>query len=191
MQTTLQALFRSTTTGVVVQGFRSSSVPVTHKGYLVESRRPLWFGFSRANHSVFNTLSRHSPLAAVSRSTSIMHLSMPSPTPPPPVRSRWGWGGDLIPYHFNFSHVGQARDVKSPIFSHQETIYIAHEAKKNCTWKSRPIKSPTPGRKQCINYPTLPHLLPVLGGVGLDIDSRIISLRGKSSGIVWSNCRTV
>ena len=69
--------------------------------------------------------------------------------------------------------MGQAGDVKSPIFSHQETIYIAHEAKKNCTWKSRPIKSPTPGRKQCINYPTLPHLLPVLGGVGLDIDSRI------------------
>ena len=33
VQTTLQALFRSTTTGAVVQGFRSSSVPVTHKGY--------------------------------------------------------------------------------------------------------------------------------------------------------------
>ena len=55
------------TTGVVVQGFRSSSVPVTHKGYLVESRRPLWFGSSQANRSVFNTLSRHSPLAAVSQ----------------------------------------------------------------------------------------------------------------------------
>ena len=24
------------------RGFRSSSVPVTYKGYLVESRRPLW-----------------------------------------------------------------------------------------------------------------------------------------------------
>ena len=57
MQTTLQALFRSTVTGVVVQGFRSSSVPATHEGYLVESRRPLWFRFSQANHSVFNTLS--------------------------------------------------------------------------------------------------------------------------------------
>ena len=34
--------FPSTNTGVVVRGFRSSSVPVTYKGYLVESRRPLW-----------------------------------------------------------------------------------------------------------------------------------------------------
>ena len=48
VQITLQALFRSTTTGVVVQGFRSSSVPVTHKGYLVESHRRLWFGSSQA-----------------------------------------------------------------------------------------------------------------------------------------------
>ena len=40
----MQALFRAVTiTGVVVRGFRSSSVHVTHKGYLVESRRPLWF----------------------------------------------------------------------------------------------------------------------------------------------------
>ena len=44
MQTILQALFRSTITGVVVQGFRSSFVPVTHEGYLVESHGPLWFG---------------------------------------------------------------------------------------------------------------------------------------------------
>ena len=29
VQTTMQAFFRSTTTGVVVQGFRSPSVPVT------------------------------------------------------------------------------------------------------------------------------------------------------------------
>ena len=49
MQTTLQALFLSTITGVVVQGFRSSSVPVTHKGYLVKSHRPLRFGSSQAN----------------------------------------------------------------------------------------------------------------------------------------------
>ena len=38
---------------------RSSSLPVTHEGYLVESRRPLWFGSSQANRSVFNTLSCH------------------------------------------------------------------------------------------------------------------------------------
>ena len=28
---------------------RISSVPVTHEGYLLESRRPLWFGSSQAN----------------------------------------------------------------------------------------------------------------------------------------------
>ena len=33
MQSTLQALFRSTIAEVVVQGFRSSSVPVTPEGY--------------------------------------------------------------------------------------------------------------------------------------------------------------
>ena len=57
MQSTLQALFRSTIAGVVVQGFRSSSVPVTHEGYLVKSRRPLRFGSSQANLSLsgFNT----------------------------------------------------------------------------------------------------------------------------------------
>ena len=62
--------------GVVVRGFRSSSVPVTHDGYLVESRTPLWVGSSQASHSVFNTLSRHSPLAAVSRSMSIISLRL-------------------------------------------------------------------------------------------------------------------
>ena len=67
-----------TITGVVVRGFRSSSVPVTHKGYLVESRRPLWFGSSQANRSAFNTLSRHSPLAGVSRSTPIISLRLGS-----------------------------------------------------------------------------------------------------------------
>ena len=82
MQTTLQALFLSIITGVVVQGFRSSSVPVTHKGYLVESCRPLWFGSSQANRSVFNTLSWHSPLAAVSRSTLIISLRLGSSTSP-------------------------------------------------------------------------------------------------------------
>ena len=58
---------RSTIAEVVVQGFRSSSVPVTHEGYLVKSRRPLRFGSSQANSSAFNT----EPallLAAVSRS---------------------------------------------------------------------------------------------------------------------------
>ena len=53
MQSTLQALFRSTIAEVVVQGFRSSSVPVTHEGYLVKSRRPLRFGSSQANRSAF------------------------------------------------------------------------------------------------------------------------------------------
>ena len=68
VQTTLQALFRCTVSGVVVQGFRSLSVPVTHEGHLVESRRPLWL----------NTLSRHSPLAAMSRSMSIISLRLGS-----------------------------------------------------------------------------------------------------------------
>ena len=66
VQTTLQALFLSTITGVVVQGFRSCSVPVIYAGYLVKSRRPLWFRSLQANHPVFNTLSQHSLLAAVS-----------------------------------------------------------------------------------------------------------------------------
>ena len=71
-------LFLSTITGVVVQGFRSSSVSVTHKGYLVESCRPLWFWSSQANRCVFSTLSRHSPLVAVSRTTSIISLRLGS-----------------------------------------------------------------------------------------------------------------
>ena len=81
MHTTLSALFRSTNTGVVVRGFRSSSLPVTYKGYLVESRRPLWP--SSGPHkltAVFNTLSRHSPLAAVSHSTSIISPRLGSST---------------------------------------------------------------------------------------------------------------
>ena len=45
-----------------VQGFRSSSVPVSREGYLVESRRSLWFGSPQANRSTINTLSRQSPL---------------------------------------------------------------------------------------------------------------------------------
>ena len=49
--------FHSTITEVVVRGLRSSSVAVAHEGYLVQSRRPLWFGSSQANCSVFNTLS--------------------------------------------------------------------------------------------------------------------------------------
>ena len=73
----MQALFRAVTiTGVVVRGFRSSSVPVTHEGYLVESRRPLWFGPHKP--IVFSTLSRHSPLATVSRRTSIISLCLGS-----------------------------------------------------------------------------------------------------------------
>ena len=69
----MQALFRAVTiTGVVVRGFRSSSVPVTHEGYLVESRRPLWFGPHKPIALSLTTLSRHSPLATASRSTSII-----------------------------------------------------------------------------------------------------------------------
>ena len=56
MQSTLQAFFWSTIAGGVVQG---SSVPVTHEGYLVKSRRPFRFGSSQANRSAFNT-ERHS-----------------------------------------------------------------------------------------------------------------------------------
>ena len=77
VQRTLQAFFRSTIVGVVVQGFRSSSVPVTHGGYLVKSRRPLRFGSSQANRSAFNT-EPALPLAAVSRSTSIISLRLGS-----------------------------------------------------------------------------------------------------------------
>ena len=74
----LQALFRSTIAGVVVQGFRSSSVPVTHEGYLVKSRRPLRFGSSQANRSAFNT-EPALPLAAVSHAaTSIISLRLGS-----------------------------------------------------------------------------------------------------------------
>ena len=75
MQSTLQVLFRSTIARVVVQGFRSSSVPVTHEGYLVKSRRPLRFGSSQANRSAFNT-EPALPLAAVSRS----HVNNQSPS---------------------------------------------------------------------------------------------------------------
>ena len=58
---------RSTIAEDVVQGFRSSSVSVTHKGYLIKSRRPLRFGSSQANRSAFNT-EPALRLAAVSRS---------------------------------------------------------------------------------------------------------------------------
>ena len=76
----MQALFRAVTiTGVVVRGFRSSSVPVTHEGYLVESRRPLWFGPHKLIALSLTTLSRHSPLAATaSRNTSIISLCLGS-----------------------------------------------------------------------------------------------------------------
>ena len=75
----MQALFRAVTiTGVVVRGFRSSSVPVTHEGYLVESHRPLWFGPHKPIALSLTTLSRHSALATVSRSTSIISLCLGS-----------------------------------------------------------------------------------------------------------------
>ena len=74
MQTTLSALFRSTITGVMVWGFRSSSVAVAHEGYLLESRRPLWFGSPQANRCL-HKYTEHSPLAAVSSRTLIISLS--------------------------------------------------------------------------------------------------------------------
>ena len=76
MQSTLQALFRSTIAGVGVQGFRSPSVPVTHEGFLVKSRRPLWFGSSQANLSLsgFNT-----PALSVGGSV-MQHVNNQSPS---------------------------------------------------------------------------------------------------------------
>ena len=60
VQTTLQALSRAHLLELWYRVLRSSSVSVTHEGYLVESHRPLWFGCSQANRSVsFNTLSWH------------------------------------------------------------------------------------------------------------------------------------
>ena len=78
VQATLLALFHSTNSGVVVRGFRSSSVPVTYKGFLVESRRPLWPSSGPHKLIALCTLSRHSPLAAVSHSTSIISLRLGS-----------------------------------------------------------------------------------------------------------------
>ena len=73
-----QALFRTTITGVVVLGFRSSSVAVAHDGYLVESRRPLWFGSPQANRCLYK-YTEHSPLpVAVSCSTLIISLRLAS-----------------------------------------------------------------------------------------------------------------
>ena len=77
VQSTLQALFRSTIAGVMVQGFRSSSVPVTHEGYLVKSRRPLGSG----PHKLIAlplTLSRHSRWRQCHAATSIISLRLGS-----------------------------------------------------------------------------------------------------------------
>ena len=88
MQTTLSALFQSTITGVVVWGFGSSSVAVAHEGYLVESRRPLWFGSPQANRRLYK-YTEQSPLAAVSSRTLTISLrlasraSLSSPFPSP------------------------------------------------------------------------------------------------------------
>ena len=79
MQCRVHHLFRAVTiTGVVVRGFRSSSVPVTHEGYLVESRRPPWFGPHKPIALSLTTLSQHSPLATASPSTSIISLCLGS-----------------------------------------------------------------------------------------------------------------
>ena len=107
VHTTLQSLLQSTITGTVVQGFeklfctcysrglfgrvtQTSLVwfpdPSCMGGAIQEGSgnqtRPLWFGSSQANRSIFNTLSWHSPLAAVSRSTSIMSLRFGSSASP-------------------------------------------------------------------------------------------------------------
>ena len=74
VQTTLSALFWSTITVVVVWCFRSSSVDVAHEGYLVESRRPLWFGSPQANRRLYK-YTEHSPLVAVSSRTLTISLS--------------------------------------------------------------------------------------------------------------------
>ena len=75
----MQALFRAMTiTGVVVWGFRSSSVPVTHEGYLVESCRLLWFRPHNPIALSLTALSRHSPLATASCSLSIISLCLGS-----------------------------------------------------------------------------------------------------------------
>ena len=112
--------------------------------------------------------------------TFIMQLSMPSPTPPQYEVGGAEVGIDLIPYHFNFPHVGQAGDVKSPTFSHQETIYIAHEAKKKKLHvKIKTNQKPHPGQEAMYQ---LPHFAPPTthtGGVGLDIDSHITPTHGS------------
>ena len=77
VQSTLQALFRSTIAGVVVQGFRSSSVPVTHEGYLVKHDDLSGSG----PHKIIAlplTLSRHSRWRQCHAATSIISIRLGS-----------------------------------------------------------------------------------------------------------------
>ena len=60
----------------MVRGLRSSSVAVAHEGYLVKSRRPLWFDPHKL--IALSLYTEHSPLAAVSRSTLIISLHLAS-----------------------------------------------------------------------------------------------------------------
>ena len=76
VQSTLQALFRSTIAGVVVQGFRSSSVPVT---------RVIWSSHADLSGSSPHklialplTLSRHSRWRQCHAATSIISLRLGS-----------------------------------------------------------------------------------------------------------------
>ena len=79
VQPTLQALFRSTITGVMVQGFRALLyLLLTRVIWSSHADLRVWFGSSLVNRSVFNTLSRHYPLVAVSRSTSIITFRLGS-----------------------------------------------------------------------------------------------------------------
>ena len=74
VQTTLQAFFRSTIAGVVVRGFRSSSVPVTSIMWSSHTDLSGLSPHAQANSSVYTG----SPLAAVSRSTSVISLCLGS-----------------------------------------------------------------------------------------------------------------
>ena len=77
VQSTLQALFRSTIARVVVQGFRSSSVPVTHEG-IWSSHADLSGSGPHKLIALPLTLSRHSRWRQCHAATSIISLRLGS-----------------------------------------------------------------------------------------------------------------
>ena len=83
MKTTLQALFQSTTTGVVVQDFRSFSLPVT---YIIHAELSGSGPHELITLSLIQRTEPALPLAAVSRSTSIISLRLDCIVPPFPHR---------------------------------------------------------------------------------------------------------